>query len=31
MFSQFDPLDVNAMIDAHRKLMLGLKDEEDRT
>ncbi len=24
MFSQFDPLDVNAMIDAHRKLMLGL-------
>ena len=28
MFSQFDPLDVNAMIECHRKLMLGLKDEE---
>jgi AcrR family transcriptional regulator len=31
MFSQFDPLDVPAMIDAHRELMLGLKDEEDHT
>ncbi len=28
LFSQFDPLDVNAMIESHRKLMLGLKDEE---
>ena len=28
LFSQFDPLDVNAMIECHRKLMLGLKDEE---
>ena len=28
LFSRFDPLDVNAMIECHRKLMLGLKDEE---
>jgi AcrR family transcriptional regulator len=28
LFSRFDPLDVNAMIESHRKLMLGLKDEE---
>jgi AcrR family transcriptional regulator len=28
LFSQFDPLDVNGMIECHRKLMLGLKDEE---
>ncbi len=28
LFSRFDPLDVSAMIEAHRKLMLGLKDEE---
>jgi AcrR family transcriptional regulator len=31
LFSQFDPLDVNGMIEAHRKLMLGVKDEEDQT
>ncbi len=30
LFSQFDPLDVNAMIECHRKLMLGLKDEENQ-
>jgi AcrR family transcriptional regulator len=28
LFSRFDPLDVNAMIECHRKLMLGQKDEE---
>ena len=28
LFSRFDPLDVNAMIECHRKLMLGLKGEE---
>jgi AcrR family transcriptional regulator len=28
LFSRFDPLDVNAMIESHRRLMLGLKDEE---
>jgi len=28
LFSRFDPLDVNAMIECHRKLVLGLKDEE---
>ncbi len=28
LFSRFDPLDVSAMIECHRKLMLGLKDEE---
>jgi AcrR family transcriptional regulator len=28
LFSRFDPLDVNAMIECHRKLMLGLKDGE---
>ncbi|MFZ1109522.1 MAG: TetR/AcrR family transcriptional regulator [Rhodomicrobium sp.] len=28
LFARFDPLDVNAMIESHRKLMLGLKDEE---
>ena len=28
LFSRFDPLDVNGMIECHRKLMLGLKDEE---
>jgi AcrR family transcriptional regulator len=28
LFARFDPLDVNAMIDCHRKLMLGTKDEE---
>ncbi len=27
LFQKFDPLDVNAMIETHRKLMLGLKDE----
>ena len=28
LFSRFDPLDVTAMLECHRKLMLGLKDEE---
>jgi AcrR family transcriptional regulator len=28
LFSKFDPLDVPAMLDIHRKLMLGIKDEE---
>ena len=28
LFQRFDSLDVNAMIECHRKLMLGLKDEE---
>ncbi|HXW21862.1 MAG TPA: TetR/AcrR family transcriptional regulator [Rhodomicrobium sp.] len=30
LFSRFDPLDVNAMIECHRKLVLGLKDEESQ-
>lgn len=28
LFSRFDPLDVNAMIECHRRLMLGIEDEE---
>jgi hypothetical protein len=28
LFSRFDPLDVTAMLEAHRKLMLGLNNEE---
>ncbi len=28
LFSRFDPLDVNAMIENHRRMMLGLKDGE---
>ncbi len=31
LFSRFDPLDVNALIESHRKLMLGLKDGESLT
>ena len=30
LFSRFDPLDVSAMIECHRKLVLGLKDEESQ-
>jgi AcrR family transcriptional regulator len=29
LFSQFDPLDVKAMLESHRKLMLGLENEEN--
>jgi AcrR family transcriptional regulator len=28
LFSKFDPLDVHGMLECHRKLMLGLRDEE---